>query len=108
MRPPAVPRRLMTAFAALLIVAGLTALFVWTFALERALDQAQNSANAQLSLAAGGLGAGYAVALPSYDLCPTVKISDITVQIARAINQVAGMVQGPISNSRRSSWPLRS
>ncbi|MEL6677923.1 MAG: alpha/beta hydrolase [Pseudomonadota bacterium] len=47
-------------------------------------------------LAAGGLSAGYAVALPSYDLCPTVKISDITVQIARAINQVAGMVQGPI------------
>ncbi|MEO1425021.1 MAG: alpha/beta hydrolase [Pseudomonadota bacterium] len=46
--------------------------------------------------AAGGLAAGYAVALPSYSLCPTVKISDITVQIARAINQVAASVSGPI------------
>lgn len=47
-------------------------------------------------LAAGPLDRGWAVAMPSYDLCPQVRISDITLQIARAIENGAGRVSGPI------------
>ncbi|MEO3415175.1 alpha/beta hydrolase [Roseovarius sp. CAU 1744] len=46
--------------------------------------------------AAGMVARGWAVAMPSYDLCPDVRISDITGQIARAIPQAAGQVDGPI------------
>ncbi|WP_420568691.1 alpha/beta hydrolase [Thalassovita sp.] len=46
--------------------------------------------------AAGAVQAGWAVAMPSYDLCPTVSIADITRQIAHMIPVVADMVAGPI------------
>ena len=47
-------------------------------------------------LAGGPLAQGWAVALPSYDLCPGVRISDITAQVARAVDMIAGLVAGPI------------
>ncbi|MEZ5714698.1 MAG: alpha/beta hydrolase [Paracoccaceae bacterium] len=47
-------------------------------------------------LAAGPVARGWAVAMPSYDLCPDVHIRDITGQIARAIDVAAGLVAGPI------------
>ncbi|CUH63198.1 Alpha/beta hydrolase family protein [Thalassovita gelatinovora] len=47
-------------------------------------------------LAAGALEQGWAVAMPSYDLCPEVRIADITRQIAHMIPQAAAMVAGPI------------
>ncbi|MFD1160515.1 alpha/beta hydrolase [Roseovarius aestuarii] len=46
--------------------------------------------------AAGPLARGWAVAIPSYDLCPQVRIADITTQIARAIITIAVRVEGPI------------
>jgi arylformamidase len=47
-------------------------------------------------LAAGPLAHGWAVAMPSYDLCPDVRISDIGDQIAAAIAVAAARVPGPI------------
>lgn len=47
-------------------------------------------------LAAGPLAQGWAVAMPSYDLCPAVRITDIGNQIAAAIAFAAGRVLGPI------------
>ncbi|THD74053.1 alpha/beta hydrolase [Thalassobius vesicularis] len=46
--------------------------------------------------AAGAVQAGWAVAMPSYDLCPDVSIADITQQIAHMIPVAADMVAGPI------------
>ena len=48
-------------------------------------------------LAQGPVARGYAVALPSYDLCPAVRISEITRQISTAIGFVAARIEGPIS-----------
>jgi acetyl esterase/lipase len=48
------------------------------------------------AFAAGAVSMGWAVAMPSYDLCPSVEIADITRQIARMIPQVADMVSGSI------------
>ncbi|WP_371061139.1 alpha/beta hydrolase [Rhodosalinus sp. 5P4] len=47
-------------------------------------------------LAAGPLARGWAVAMPSYDLCPEVRIADITRQIAAAVTAAAGRVAGPL------------
>lgn len=47
-------------------------------------------------LAIGALEQGWAVAMPSYDLCPDVGIADITRQIAHMIPVAADMVAGPI------------
>lgn len=47
-------------------------------------------------LARGAHAHGFAVAVPSYVLCPQVRISDITVQIGLAITKAAGEVAGPI------------
>jgi pimeloyl-ACP methyl ester carboxylesterase len=47
-------------------------------------------------LAAGGLARGWAVALPGYDLCPDVRVSQITRQIAVAVDKLAGLVPGPL------------
>ncbi|CUH79358.1 alpha/beta hydrolase [Tropicibacter naphthalenivorans] len=47
-------------------------------------------------LAEGMRAAGYAVALPSYDLCPKVRISDITRQVAQAVTVIAHDIDGPI------------
>ncbi|MBE9636056.1 alpha/beta hydrolase [Salipiger mangrovisoli] len=46
--------------------------------------------------AAGALAAGWAVAMPSYDLCPDVRISEITRQVAAALCRAAAEIAGPI------------
>lgn len=47
-------------------------------------------------LASGPLGHGFAVAMPSYTLCPEVRISDITREIGSFLAKVAGEIDGPI------------
>jgi arylformamidase len=47
-------------------------------------------------LAAGALAHGWTVALPSYTLCPDVRISEIVVQVARAVASIAARTSGPI------------
>ena len=47
-------------------------------------------------LAKGALDKGWQVALPSYDLCPAVRISQITRQIASAVNKIAKRSTGKI------------
>ncbi|WGW04426.1 alpha/beta hydrolase [Tropicibacter oceani] len=47
-------------------------------------------------LAEGALAHGWAVAMPSYDLCPRVGVSDITRQVAQAISVIAHELPGPI------------
>jgi len=48
-------------------------------------------------LAAGALARGYAVAMIGYDLCPDVRITRITSQVARAMMEIAKRTQGPLS-----------
>jgi acetyl esterase/lipase len=45
---------------------------------------------------AGPLARGWAVAIPSYDLCPNVRISDISQQISVATQKAAALIDGPI------------
>ena len=47
-------------------------------------------------LAAGAIAHGYAVAMPSYTLCPEVRIGDIVVEIGAAIAAASNLVEGPI------------
>ncbi|MBE0412183.1 alpha/beta hydrolase [Yoonia sp.] len=47
-------------------------------------------------LAAGPLAQGWAVAMPSYDLCPDVRITQIGEQVADAIGVIADRVPGLI------------
>lgn len=47
-------------------------------------------------LAEGALAHGYAVALPSYSLCPAVKIGSIVREVARAVEWAADRIGGPI------------
>ncbi|MET3586832.1 acetyl esterase/lipase [Pseudorhizobium tarimense] len=47
-------------------------------------------------LAYGAVSCGYAVAIPSYTLCPANRISGITREIGAAIERAADLVQGPI------------
>ena len=47
-------------------------------------------------LAAGAVAQGWAVAVPSYDLCPNVRISQITAQMQAAVAHAATLVYGPI------------
>ncbi|MEM8653495.1 MAG: alpha/beta hydrolase [Pseudomonadota bacterium] len=54
-------------------------------------------------LAAGALARGWCVAMPSYDLCPTVRIAGITQQIAQAVMAVAEGSMGPISLAGHSA-----
>ena len=53
--------------------------------------------------AAGALAQGWAVAMPSYDLCPDVRIAGITQQIAQAVQAIAARVPGPISLAGHSA-----
>ena len=46
--------------------------------------------------AQGPLAHGWAVAMPSYDLCPRVSIAQITRQISQAIVQSAARIAGPL------------
>jgi arylformamidase len=47
-------------------------------------------------LARGAIDHGYAVAMPSYTLCPQARISGITTEIGTAIEKAAELVSGPI------------
>ena len=48
------------------------------------------------NLARGAVESGYAVAMPSYTLCPEARISDITREIGAAIEKAASMIEGPL------------
>jgi len=54
-------------------------------------------------LAAGAVARGWAVALPSYTLCPEARIAGITRQAARAISAAAARVEGAIALSGHSA-----
>lgn len=54
-------------------------------------------------LAQGALAKAWAVAMPSYDLCPTVRIAEITQQIAQAVQVIAAKTSGPISLAGHSA-----
>ena len=54
-------------------------------------------------LAAGPLHHGWAVAMPSYDLCPEVTIAQITRQIVQAVICAAGRVDGGLVLSGHSA-----
>lgn len=54
-------------------------------------------------LAAGAVARGWAVALPSYTLCPQARISEITREIATAVSHAAGAVGGPIALAGHSA-----
>lgn len=47
-------------------------------------------------LAKGSVDSGYAVAMPSYTLCPDIRIGGITAEVGRAVEKAAGMIGGPI------------
>lgn len=47
-------------------------------------------------LAAGCVDSGYAVAMPSYTLCPEVRIAEIVREVGKAIETATAMVEGPI------------
>lgn len=47
-------------------------------------------------LAAGPLAHGFSVAMPSYSLCPAVRVSEIAEEIGAAIAETAGRVDGSI------------
>lgn len=47
-------------------------------------------------LAAGPLAHGFSIAMPSYRLCPEVRISEIAEEIGAAIGEAAGRVDGSI------------
>jgi len=47
-------------------------------------------------LARGVVAAGWACAMPGYDLCPSVRIAGITQQIAQAVMSIADASEGPL------------
>ncbi|MCI2400740.1 alpha/beta hydrolase [Aliiroseovarius subalbicans] len=47
-------------------------------------------------LAAGAMAQGWAVAMPGYTLAPEARISEITREVAAAIDHAAGLVPGPL------------
>ncbi len=47
-------------------------------------------------LAAGPLAHGHAVAMPSYTLCPDIRIGGIVREVGSAVEAAAGIVAGPI------------
>jgi hypothetical protein len=47
-------------------------------------------------LAAGPLAHGHAVAMPSYTLCPEIRVAGITREVSAAIAAAAAMVDGPV------------
>lgn len=53
--------------------------------------------------AAGPLARGWAVAMPSYDLCPDVTIAQITGQIAKAVDFAAQQIAGRIALTGHSA-----
>lgn len=63
----------------------------------------RNDRSSWSHLAAGALARGWSVAIVQYDLCPQVRIADITGQIARAVTQLAQVTKGPISLAGHSA-----
>ncbi|MCX8572635.1 MULTISPECIES: alpha/beta hydrolase [Hyphomicrobiales] len=47
-------------------------------------------------LGKGSVDSGYAVAVPSYTLCPEVRIADIVREVGAAIGKAASLIDGPI------------
>lgn len=47
-------------------------------------------------LGAAAVAAGWSVAMPSYPLCPEVRIRDITVSVSRALAAAKARVPGPV------------
>ncbi|MGE6783814.1 alpha/beta hydrolase [Ensifer adhaerens] len=47
-------------------------------------------------LAAGAIDHGYAVAMPSYTLCPEIRIGGIVEEVAAAIGEASKLVEGPL------------
>jgi arylformamidase len=47
-------------------------------------------------LAGGAVAQGYAVAMPSYTLCPDIRVGAIVAEIGAAIANAAEMIEGPI------------
>ena len=54
-------------------------------------------------LAAGPLAHGYAVAMPSYTLCPDISIAGIVQEVSRAIEAAAALIPGPIQLTGHSA-----
>ena len=54
-------------------------------------------------LAAGPVARGWAVAMPSYDLCPQATIAEITAQVGAAVAHAAEAVAGPVVLSGHSA-----
>ena len=54
-------------------------------------------------LAKGALERGFSVAIPSYPLCPEVRVQNISQCAARAVSHVANKVSGPIVLSGHSA-----
>jgi len=54
-------------------------------------------------LAQGALDRGWRVVMPSYDLCPTVSIAQITQQISQLTQQIAARFSGPLSLTGHSA-----
>lgn len=48
------------------------------------------------NLANGPVARGYAVAMPSYTLCPDIRIAGITAEIGKAVESAAERIAGPI------------
>lgn len=46
--------------------------------------------------AKGALDSGWAVAMPSYTLCPDIRVAGITKEVGKAIDHAAKLVKGPI------------
>jgi acetyl esterase/lipase len=54
-------------------------------------------------LSAGPLARGWAVAMPTYRLCPEVRVREIAHDVADAIEAAAGLVAGPLVFSGHSA-----
>ncbi|TNC74915.1 alpha/beta hydrolase [Rubellimicrobium roseum] len=54
-------------------------------------------------LAAGALARGWAVAMPCYPLCPEATVGGIVRSVARAVEQAAAEVPGPIALAGHSA-----
>ena len=54
-------------------------------------------------LAKGTLERGFSVAIPSYPLCPEVRVQDISQSAARAVSHAASKVTGPVILSGHSA-----
>ncbi len=54
-------------------------------------------------LAEGARAYGWNVAMPTYDLCPTVQIALITQQVAAAVTKIARNTKGPVALAGHSA-----